>query len=238
MQTTDLYRYIAQNPYPGRGVLMGLCPGGTRAVAAYFIMGRSANSRNRVFTEKDGGIVTEAADPAKMENPSLVIYAPVRVASEHTIVTNGDQTDTIYNNLAVGGSFEAALRQRTFEPDGPNYTPRISGMMSLGLDGITYRLSILKAAGGNPASVQRFFYDYPQPLAGTGHIIHTYGGDGSPLPAYEGEPAAVALENNIDSLGQALWNALNGENKVSLFVRTLNLDGKTETRIYNKYSKI
>ena len=230
---------LQNNPYPGRGIVLGRCPCGGKAYIAYFIMGRSANSRNRVFEEKDGGIVTQAADPAKMEDPSLVIYAPVRKAGAATVVTNGDQTDTVVEFLAQGKRFEDALDTRTFEPDAPNYTPRISGILNLCMDGFEYKLSILKSAGGNADSAQRFTYGYPQPLAGQGHFIHTYAGDGEPLPSFAGEPVPVAIaKGGIEAFGEGIWAALNEENKVSLFVRSIALDGAEETRIYNKYNKV
>ncbi len=233
---TDL---LQNNPYPGRGIVLGRSPDGVHAMMAYFIMGRSANSRNRVFMEINGSIVTQAANPALMTDPSLVIYAPVRKAGMATVVTNGDQTDTIADFLAQGKSFEDALETRTFEPDAPNYTPRISGMMSLHPDGFAYKLSLLKTAGGNADAVQRFTYSYPQPLAGQGHFLHTYAGDGNPLPSFAGEPVPVALSTgSLKALGDSLWQALNDENKVSLFVRSLAPDGTEETLIYNKYSKV
>ncbi len=233
---TDL---LKTNPYPGRGIVLGRSACGAQGYIAYFIMGRSPNSRNRVFEEKDGGIVTQAANPALMTDPSLVIYAPVRKAGADTVVTNGDQTDTIVDFLAQGKRFEDALETRTFEPDAPNYTPRISGIFSLRLDGFEYKLSVLKSAGGSPNAVQRFTYSYPQPLAGQGHFLHTYAGDGNPLPSFAGEPVAVALpDGSLKAFGDGLWEALDAENKVSLFVRSLALDGAENTLIYNKYSKI
>lgn len=227
---------LSENSYPGRGIILGLDSAGS-AVIGYFIMGRSENSRNRVFTEKDGGIITEAADPAKMKDPSLIIYAPVRIFGNDTIVTNGDQTDTVYNHLESGGSFEAAVRTRTFEPDDPNYTPRISGIVTRS-GGFSYKLAILKSCGNNPVCLQRFFYEYPEPVNGQGHFISTYRFDGSPLPSFYGEPVPVAIDGDIDSFGGMLWNSLDAENKVSLFVRRITPDGECETRIYNKLSKI
>lgn len=225
---------LKNNAYPGRGILLGHSEDGKSAVAAYFIMGRSENSRNRIFAEDGEGIRTEAFDPAKLTDPSLIIYHPVRVAQNQgkqvTIVTNGDQTDTIYDALAGGGTFEEALRSRTFEPDAPNYTPRISGVLDKG-----YRLSILKSADGNPASVQRFFYEYPTPVAGEGHFIHTYRCDGDPIPSFSGEPYRVKIEGEIDEFTKLLWENLNEENKVSLFVRFIDLaTGTAQTRIINK----
>ena len=237
MQKQNLYELLNTNPYPGRGIVLG-CSAAGEAVIAYFIMGRSANSRNRVFTQKDGGIITEAADPAKMEDPSLIIYAPVRKLGRRTIVTNGDQTDTIYGCLQAGMTFEGALRTRTFEPDAPNYTPRISGLQTGEWDGFAYQLSILKSADGNPDSAQRFFYDYENPLKGEGHFIHTYAGDGNPLPSFAGEPVRVTLEEDIDDFSHHLWDSLNPENKVSLFVRHIHLDGTEDTCVFNRFDKL
>jgi IMP cyclohydrolase len=230
----NLFELLSENRYPGRGIMLGAAPDGC-AVAAYFIMGRSENSRNRLFAEKEGGIVTEAADPARVIDPSLIIYAPVRLIGGDTIVTNGDQTDTIYDAIARGQAFEPALRTRTFEPDPPNYTPRISGIIG-GREGFSYRLSIIKTADGNPSSVERFFYCYPQPIRGRGHFISTYAGDGDPLPSFCGEPEAVELTEPFESFCDRLWNSLDAENKVSLFVRRIERGGG-ETRIYNKYSR-
>lgn len=238
MNMNNLSSILKKNAYPGRGIVIGKSENENKAIIAYFIMGRSENSRNRVFTEKDGGIITEAADPAKMEDPSLIIYAPVRKYGEHTIVTNGDQSDTIYTGLEQGKSFEEALRSRTFEPDAPNYTPRISGLLTLGLEGFHYNLSILKSANGNPASVQRHFYEYDAPLAGVGHFIHTYQQDGNPLPSFAGEPVAVVLEGELEEIGNTLWNSLNWENKVSLFVRSIELNGNEKTIVFNQYNKL
>ena len=236
METADLSALLRANPYPGRGILLGRSADNTCAVCAYFIMGRSVNSRNRVFVSTPDGIRTQAQDPAKLSDPTLIIYNPVRRFGKATIVTNGDQTDTIREGLAAGRSMVESLRTRTFEPDGPNYTPRISGLLELGGQ---YTLSILKSAGGNPDSCQRFFYEYAQPIAGQGHFIHTYLGDGAPLPSFTGEPVAVALDApNAIVLAEQLWESLNEENKVSLFVRYIHLsDGSDETRVINKYGK-
>ena len=234
MRPVDIKQDLAGNSYPGRGIVIGQSADGKQAVIAYFIMGRSENSRNRVFVEEGAGIRTQAFDPAKLSDPSLVIYAPVRVLGEATIVTNGDQTDTIYDFLKEGKTFEEALRTRTFEPDGPNYTPRISGIVSRKEGGFTYKLSILKSTDGNPDQAQRFFFEY-EPQAGLGHFIHTYKQDGAPIPSYEGEPTPVLIEGNIDAFTASLWENLNQDNKVSLFVRTIDLTtGGTETRIVNK----
>ena len=234
MQIQDLGAVLRANTYPGRGIVLGKSADGTKAVIAYFIMGRSENSRNRIFVEEEGGLRTEAFDPAKLKDPSLVIYWTVRKLGRTTIVTNGDQTDTIYEFLAAEKTFEEALRMRTFEPDPPILTPRISGLVHK--DG-SYRLSILKSANGNADSVQRFFYEYPQPVAGEGHFIHTYLGDGDPVPSFEGEPENVMIEGDIDSFTKLVWDHLNEANKVSLFVRFIDLaDGSEETRVVNKNS--
>ena len=234
MKPVDIKQDLAGNSYPGRGIVIGQSADGKNAVIAYFIMGRSVNSRNRVFVEEGAGIRTQAHDPAKLSDPSLVIYAPVRVLGEDTIVTNGDQTDTIYDFLKEGKTFEEALRTRTFEPDGPNYTPRISGIVERGEGSFTYKLSILKSCGGDPDFAQRFFFEYA-PKAGLGHFIHTYKQDGDPIPSYEGEPTPVSIEGDIDAFTASLWENLNQDNKVSLFTRFINLEtGKAETRIVNK----
>lgn len=238
MAGLDLTALLTENSYPGRGIVLGRSEDGKNAVIAYFIMGRSGNSRNRVFTPCDGGIITEAADPSKLVDPSLIIYAPVRVLGQRTIVTNGDQTDTIYDTMADGGSFSRALRTRTFEPDAPNFTPRISGYVKINSGKMRYRMSILKSDEGNAESVERFFFEYPQPVAGEGRFLHTYRCDGDPIPSFAGEPERVVLRGDIDRFANQLWENLNEENKVSLFVRYLPLDGSgPETRIINKYEK-
>ena len=230
----DLFSYLSGNPYPGRGILLGCSADGRRAVIAYFIMGRSENSRNRVFEITEDGIRTNAFDESRMTDPSLIIYHPVRVVDGTTIVTNGDQTDTVADAFRSGGSWVRALRTREFEPDGPNYTPRISGMVRP--DG-SYRLAILKSADGNPACCRRFFYEYDAPIAGQGHFISTYQTDGDPLPSFEGEPRTVELgDETAAALADRLWNGLNADNKVSLFVRTIDLTtGQTDTAIKNKH---
>ncbi len=241
MELLDLYTLVKENAYPGRGIVLGLAPSGKKAMIAYFIMGRSANSRNRVFdpVPQIGGIRTLAADPAKLEDPSLIIYNPVRTVGESHIVTNGDQTDTVYEFMARGERFEDALRTRTFEPDGPNWTPRISGLVERSEGACSYKLSILKSADGNGESCRRYFYEYPQPVAGEGHFIHTYKCDGSPIPSFEGEPERVAIPEEAGELAVELWANLNVDNKVSLFVRSIDLaTGETEDVIINKYDAV
>ncbi len=224
--------------YPGRGIILGCSEDGKEAVIAYFIMGRSTNSRNRIFAPEGEGIRTEAFDPSLLEDPSLIIYAPVRVLGDTTIVTNGDQTDTVYDGLQKGLTFEQSLRSRCFEPDAPNYTPRISGAVYRTKGAFSYDLSILKSNHGDPASCSRFTFNYEHPFAGEGHFIHTYQKDGNPLPSYEGEPTPVALSGDIDTFTEELLNALDGDNKVSLFVRYIDLeDGSCQTRIVNKHTK-
>ncbi|MBM6663275.1 IMP cyclohydrolase [Flavonifractor plautii] len=234
MKTLDLTQLLQSNPYPGRGIVLGRSADDTKAVIAYFIMGRSENSRNRVFVETPDGIRTQAFDPSKMTDPSLIIYNPVRVFGASTIVTNGDQTDTIREGLAAGKTFSQALHTRTFEPDEPNYTPRISGLVKKEGD---YVLSILKSADGDPASCRRYFFTYEKPLAGQGHFIHTYMGDGNPLPSFEGEPEQIAITSETpEEFAQLIWNSLNEENKVSLFVRYIDImTGNWETVILNKH---
>lgn len=235
MKRISLEQELKGNTYPGRGIVIGKTPDGTKAVSAYFIMGRSENSRNRVFVEDGEGIRTQAFDPAKLQDPSLIIYAPVRVLGNKTIVTNGDQTDTIYQGMDKQLTFEQSLRSREFEPDGPNYTPRISGIMHIENGKFNYAMSILKSNHGDPASCCRYTFAYENPLAGEGHFIHTYKSDGNPLPSFEGEPKLVGIEGGIDSFAQLIWENLNEENKVSLFVRYIEIEtGRYETRIINK----
>ena len=235
MKRISLMQDLKQNSYPGRGIVLGRSEDGTRAVIAYFIMGRSTNSRNRIFVEDGAGIRTQAFDPSKMVDPSLIIYSPVRVLGNTTIVTNGDQTDTIYEGLEKGLTFEQSLRSRTFEPDGPNFTPRISGEIVLADGGFTYDMSILKSNNGDPEETLRFTFSYDCPKAGEGHFIHTYQGDGNPLPSFEGEPVPVEISGDIDSFTKAVWENLNGDNKVSLFVRFIDpKDGSCESRIVNR----
>lgn len=235
MQKRDLAEELKNNAYPGRGIVIGRTPDGKYAVTAYFIMGRSVNSRNRIFVEEGEGIRTQAFDPSRLEDPSLIIYAPVRVLGNKTIVTNGDQTDTIYEGMDKQLTFEQSLRSREFEPDGPNYTPRISGIMHIENGGYNYAMSILKSNNGNPSSCSRYTFAYENPAAGEGHFIHTYMYDGNPLPSFEGEPKLVRIEGGIDDFTQLIWENLNEENKVSLFVRYIDIgSGSYETRIVNK----
>ena len=235
MKMLSLSEELKNNAYPGRGIVLGKTPDGKKAVAAYFIMGRSANSRNRVFVEDGEGIRTQAFDPSKMEDPSLIIYAPVRVLGNKTIVTNGDKTDTIYEGMDKQMTFEQSLRSREFEPDGPNYTPRISGIMHIENGHYNYAMSILKSNNGDPKSCCRFTYAYENPIDGEGRFIHTYMHDGNPLPSFEGEPKVVGISGDIDAFTKEVWESLNEENKVSLFVRFIDIEtGKYETRIVNK----
>ena len=235
MQIRSIEKELRENAYPGRGIILGKSPDGKKAVAAYFIMGRSENSRNRIFVEDGEGIRTQAFDPAKLTDPSLIIYAPVRVLGNKTIVTNGDQTDTIYEGMDRQMTFEQSLRSREFEPDAPNYTPRISGIMHIENGSYNYAMSILKSNDGRPEGCCRYTFAYEKPAAGEGHFIHTYQCDGNPLPSFEGEPKRIAVENEIDAFTDLLWNSLNEENKVSLFVRYIDIaSGNYETRIVNK----
>ncbi len=235
MKSISLANELAGNSYPGRGIVIGKSADGKYAVTAYFIMGRSENSRNRVFVEDGEGIRTQAFDPSKLSDPSLIIYAPVRVLGNKTIVTNGDQTDTIYELMDKQQTFEQALRTREFEPDAPNYTPRISGIMHIDNGTYNYAMSILKSNNGNPDACNRYTFAYQNPVAGEAHFIHTYMGDGNPLPSFEGEPKLVGLEGDIDTFTSLVWENLNEENKVSLFVRYIDIKtGKYETRIVNK----
>ena len=235
MEMLNLEKELQSNSYPGRGIIIGRSADGTKAVTAYFIMGRSENSRNRVFVEDGEGIRTQAFDPSKLEDPSLIIYAPVRVLGNKTIVTNGDQTDTIYEGMDKQMTFEQSLRSREFEPDGPNYTPRISGIMHLENGTYNYAMSILKSNNGNPDACNRYTFAYENPVAGEGHFIHTYMHDGNPLPSFEGEPKLISVPNRIEEFTDLLWNSLNEENKVSLFVRYIDIaTGDIETKIVNK----
>ena len=235
MEMKSLAAELSSTTYPGRGNVIGKTPEGKHAAIAYFIMGRSANSRNRVFVEDGEGIRTQAFDPSKLEDPSLIIYAPVRVLGNKTIVTNGDQTDTIYDLMNQQFTFEQALRTREFEPDAPNYTPRISGILHIEGGSYNYAMSILKSNNGNPDACNRYTFAYENPVNGEGHFIHTYMGDGNPLPSFEGEPTLVDIPNDMNAFADTVWNSLNEENKVSLFVRYINIeDGTYETKIINK----
>lgn len=235
MNVLSLEQELKKNAYPGRGIVLGKSANGEFAVAAYFIMGRSANSRNRIFVEDGQGIRTQAYDPSKLEDPSLIIYAPVRVLGNKTIVTNGDQTDTIYEGMDKQLTFEQSLRCREFEPDAPNYTPRISGIMHMENGGYNYAMSILKSNNGDPASCHRYTFAYENPKAGEGHFIHTYMHDGNPLPSFEGEPKPVSIPDDMEAFSQMLWSSLNEENKVSLFVRYIAVKtGEYRTKIINK----
>ena len=235
MKITEIKKELSGTSYPGRGIIIGKSADGKNAVAAYWTMGRSAGSRNRVFVEDGDGIRTQAFDPTLIAgDPSLIIYSAVRVLGKKTIVTNGDQTDTIYDGLKNGLTFEQSLRSRKYEHDAPNYTPRISSVIDLE-GNFTYALSILKSDDGNPDNTLRFTYTYDSPVAGQGHYIHTYMGDGNPLPSFEGEPVKVAISGTIDEFTNEIWTSLNEDNKVSLFVRFIDIEsGKWESRILNK----
>lgn len=231
----SLKQELENNAYPGRGIVIGLTPDASHAVTAYFIMGRSSNSRNRIFVTDGEGIRTQAFDPSKLEDPSLIIYAPVRVLGNKTIVTNGDQTDTIYEGMDGGLTFEQSLRSREFEPDGPNFTPRISGIMHIDNGRYSYAMSILKSNHGDGSSCVRNTFAYETPLKGEGHFIHTYMHDGNPLPSFEGEPKTVEMTDDMNAFTDMLWNSLNDENKVSLFVRYIDIaTGQYVSRIINK----
>ena len=235
MKLQSLAAELSATTYPGRGIVIGRSKDGKKAVTAYFIMGRSENSRNRVFVEDGEGIRTEAFDPSKLVDPSLIIYAPVRVLGNKTIVTNGDQTDTIYDLMDRQMTFEQSLRTREFEPDAPNFTPRISGIMHIEDGKYNFAMSILKSNNGDPSSCNRYTYAYENPAAGEGHFIHTYKCDGNPLPSFEGEPKLVQIPDNMDEFANMLWANLNEDNKVSLFVRYIDIEtGKYESKIINK----
>ena len=235
MDKLSIEKELSSNAYPGRGIIIGKTPDGKKAVTAYFIMGRSVNSRNRVFVTEGEGIRTQAFDPSKLSDPSLIIYAPVRVLGNKTIVTNGDQTDTIYEGMDKQLTFEQSLRSREFEPDGPNYTPRISGIMHIEDGKYNYAMSILKSNNGDPSACNRYTFAYEKPVAGEGHFIHTYKNDGDPLPSFEGEPKLVGIEGTIEEFTDKIWNSLNEDNKVSLFVRFIDIaTGEYETKIVNK----
>lgn len=233
-ETNDIGELIKDNSYVGRGIVIGKTPDGMNAVTAYFIMGRSANSRNRIFVEKDGVLYTEPFDASKVEDPSLIIYAALRKLDDKLIVTNGDQTDTIYDGLKKGKSFSCSLTSREFEPDAPNFTPRISGILNFSCGDFTYEMSILKSADECGSACNRFTFSY-SPVKGLGHFIHTYNHDGNPLPTFSGEPERVKTENDIDKFTNKLWNALDKDNKISLYVRYTSLaTGKEENRLINR----
>ena len=235
MEMLSIEKELQGNSYPGRGIIIGRSADGKNAVTAYFIMGRSENSRNRIFVEDGDGIRTQAFDPSKLTDPSLIIYAPVRVLGNKTIVTNGDQTDTIYEGMDKQMTFEQSLRCREFEPDGPNYTPRISGIMHIEGGKYSYAMSILKSNNGSPESCNRFTFAYENAAPGEGHFIHTYMHYGNPLPSFEGEPKLIGIPDDMDAFAESLWSSLNEENKVSLFVRYIDIEtGKWQTRIINK----
>ena len=240
MEKINLNEYLAANEYPGRGIAVAKAPDGRQMFIGYFIMGRSENSRNRVFdpVPERGGICTMAADPAKLEDPSLIIYNPVLTLGKTHIVTNGDQTDTVYDFMQNGQTFEDALRTRTFEDDRPNWTPRISGLVRVADGKASYKLSIIKSDDGDESSVLRYFYEYAQPKAGEGHFIHTYQCDGNPIPSFAGEPEKVALHGDIEQLALDTWMNLNEDNKVSLYVSYISLaDGSSDTIIINKHDQ-
>ena len=230
----DIGELITGNPYVGRGILIGKTPDGSQAVTAYFIMGRSANSRNRVFVERDGEVFTEPFDESKVQDPSLIIYAAIRQYENQLIVTNGNQTDTIYDGLAAGKSFSESLTCRAFEPDGPNFTPRISGMLTLAKGNFTYELSILKSVDAEGSDCARYTFSYPS-KAGLGHFLHTYVTDGNPIPTFQGEPERVAMLDDIDEFTEKLWDALDENNRISLYVRYTDLEtGAVSESLINK----
>lgn len=231
----DLKTEISSTTYPGRGIIIGKSEDGKKAVIGYFIMGRSTNSRNRVFVKEGNDLKTQAFDPSQLVDPSLIIYAPVRTLDGQTVVTNGDQTDTVRDFILSGKTFEDALRTRTFEPDPPNFTPRISGILEFADGDFSYKMSILKSNEGREESALRFFYEYAQPVAGQGHFIHTYKCDGNPIPSFEGEPTPVNISGDIDTFTDDVWNSLNEDNKVSIYTRFIDLaSGEFEDRIINK----
>lgn len=235
MKIISLANELAETTYPGRGIVVGKSKDGKYAVCAYFIMGRSVNSRNRVFVEENAGIRTQAFDPSKLSDPSLIIYSPVRVFGNSTIVTNGDQTDTIYEMMRDGKTFEEALKTREFEPDGPNYTPRISAILNVQNGFYDYTMSILKSDNGDPTCCLRNTFSVDVPRSGEGRFIHTYMEDGNPLPSFEGEPTLVDIDGDIDEFTEMIWTNLNAEHKVSLFVRYIDIQtGAYQTRIINK----
>lgn len=234
MEMLSIEKELQSNAYPGRGIIIGKTPDGTKAVTAYFIMGRSENSRNRIFIENGDDVVIHPFDASKVEDPSLIIYSPIRKLGNKLIVTNGDQTDTVYDGLVVGKSFEEALRSRCFEPDAPNFTPRISGILDFADADFTYKMSILKSGDEKGSVCNRYTFEY-NPINGLGHFIHTYNCDGNPIPTFTGEPERVAMVDDIDEYTNILWKNLNEKNKISLYVRYIDLEtGKTENRMINK----
>ncbi len=234
----NIAKLIEGNSYVGRGIVIGKTEDGTKALTAYFIMGRSNNSRNRIFVENGDEVIIHPYDASKVEDPSLIIYSPIRKYENNLIVTNGDQTDTVYDGLKDGKSFADALTSREFEPDAPNFTPRISGMMTFEGEDFTYQMSILKSADAEGTACNRFTFSYPA-LKGLGHFIHTYVCDGAPIPTFQGEPERVAIGNDIDAFTNELWNALDADNKISLYVRTVDLKtGEIENRMINKFEKV
>ncbi len=235
---SNIAKLIEGNSYVGRGIVIGKTEDGTKALTAYFIMGRSNNSRNRIFVENGEEVIIHPYDASKVEDPSLIIYSPIRKFENNLIVTNGDQTDTVFDGLKDGKSFSEALESREFEPDAPNFTPRISGMMTFADDDFKYQMSILKSADAEGSACARFTYSYPA-LKGLGHFIHTYVCDGAPIPTFQGEPERVAIGNDIDAFTNELWNALDADNKISLYVRTVDLKtGEIENRMINKFEKV
>ncbi|MBP5467190.1 MAG: IMP cyclohydrolase [Clostridia bacterium] len=231
---SDVSELISGNPYVGRGIVIGKSEDGKKAAFAYFIMGRSANSRNRIFTEKNGEVFTEPFDIAKVVDPSLIIYAAVRRTENRVVITNGNQTDTVIEGLKAGKSFTEALKSREFEPDSPNFTPRISGIINFGEDGFDYEMSILKSADEKGSACNRYEFSY-SPINGLGHFIHTYITDGNPIPTFSGEPERIKIPNGIDEFTDGLWNALDNDNKISLYVEYIDLKtGKSQKRLINK----
>jgi IMP cyclohydrolase len=233
-KVNEIKELLSSNAYPGRGIVIGKSLDGKKAAMAYFIMGRSENSRNRVFKEVKNEVTIYPFDSSKVEDPRLIIYSPIRQINNFTIVTNGDQTDTIYNYIDSGKSFEKALETRCFEPDSPNFTPRISGILDFECDSFSYKLNILKCGDTEGKQCNRFTYNY-SPVNGVGHFIHTYKCDGNPIPSFEGEPEVVAIPNDIDSFANEMWSSLNQNNKISLYVRYIDLEnGKTVSKLFNK----
>lgn len=230
----DFKKLLSENTYPGRGIVIGKTSDGNKAVIAYFIMGRSENSRNRVFVEQGDEVIIHPFDVSKVEDPSLIIYSPIKTIDNKLIVTNGDQTDTVYNFILDGKSFEDALETRCFEPDGPNFTPRISGILDFNHNDFSYKMSILKSADAQGSACNRYTYSY-FPINGVGHFLHTYLCDGNPIPTFCGEPERIAISDDIDEFADMIWNNLNSNNKISLYVRYINLvDGTVENVMYNK----